>query len=351
MRTLFIVIGIGFVMSTSGLSQNGEPAGSTGQFELSTLYREYRESRKAETLVKIEQYLLAHLDDPAVLPNFSLKIDPPVIAMAFRLLHDGPPGAQWKCRIISWFRFAKPTQELDHLLRKLALNARETEATRVEARHMLIGRADESTLPVIAELLGQLGGGGELETEIERAINGKNPAVAELAINIYESFHSGGRPQPSMVKHIKGLRTRVETLKQEIAGPKGAEARRAEAVLHAQKQFWNDLHAQAPVSEAEALVKLRNYPHLPVLARLKLAFGMANSSVGTNPEIRKLAGVRIWEEESALIRSRLLMVIVGGMKRDERLEYLQFAHGKETNEQVRNQITLLIETSEFLPRK
>ena len=350
MKLLAIVIGICIGTWNLASCEVQKSTLDSSRLELNALCREFRETGKPEALIRIEKHLLAHPEETAGLLPFS-KNDPRVIAMAANLLREGPPGARWKEKLISWFNFAKLTPELNHLLRKLALDARETEATRAEARHMLIGRADESTLPVIAELFSQLGGGGELETEIERAINGKSPAVAELAINIYESFHSGGKAPAIIVEHIKGLRARVETLKQEIAGPKGAEARRAAAVLQAQKEFWNDLHAQAPVSEAEALEKLRNYPHLPALARLKLAFGVANSSVGTNPEIRKLAGVRIWEEESALIRSRLLMVIVGGMKRDERLKYLHFAHGKETNEQVRNQITLLIETSEFLPRK
>lgn len=350
MKSLIMVIGISTGVCSMGLCQFSESTLDPARLELNALCREFRESGKAEALVKIEKHLLAHPEETAVLLPFSKK-DPRVIAMAANLLMGGPTGSRWKESLISWFNLAKPTPEMNHLLRKLALDARETEATRREARHMLIGRADESTLPVIAELLGQLGGGGELATEIERAINVKNPAVAELAINIYESFHSGGRTPAIIVEHIKGLRERVETLKQEIAGPKGAEARKAAAVLHAQRQFWNDLNAQAPVSEAEALEKLRNYPQLPVLERLRLVFGMANSAVGRNPQVRKLADVRIWEEESPLIRSRLLMVIVGGMNRNDRLKYLQFAHGKETNEQIRSQITFLIETSEFLPRK
>ncbi len=329
-----------FVMPADGQVTNH--LGAAPGYELGRLCAEYFDRRTPEGLRRIEEYLLGHPDDPAKTLH-SLKIRPETIAMAVKLVGEAPAGAKWKQTLLVWFGFAKPTPELFQLLLRVALDKTETEETRVEARHQMMQRADESTFPIVAEMLSRLDNRRELVAAIRWCIGGKHPAIAEIGLNIHDWQHQRVKLDPGETERLKEMRQSLARLKQDLAGAGGAEARKAVALREAEKRLTTIIIGQEPIHEAEAFSKLRDFRRLPLLERLKLVCGMRNGGLGKNPEIRKLAEAQIWQEENVLVRQFLLEVIVAQMHKDDRIKYLRFAHEKELTESLRSAIAMMIE--------
>lgn len=337
---LFAAISSVFVMRSDGQVTNR--LGSAPGYELGRLCAEYFNRRTPEGMRLIEEYLLAHPDDPAKTVH-SLKTRPETIAMAVKLVGEAPAGAKWKQTLLVWFGFAKPTPELFQLLLRVALDPRETEETRVEARHQMMERADATTIPIVAEMLSGLGNRRELFAAIHWCIGGKRPAIAELGLNILDWQPQRLKLGGGEIEQVKELRRSLARLNQELAGAAGAEARKAVALREAEKRLTAIITGQEPIHEAEALAKLRDFQRLPVLDRLKLVCGMRNGGLGKNAEIRKLAEAHIWQEENMLVRQFLLDVIVGPMNKEDRIKYLRAAHEKEPTQSLRSAIAMMIE--------
>ena len=350
MKTLIVIIAMSVKIIIPTNCQAADLSDSGPANELIRLCFEYRDQRKPEVLLRIEQHLLAHPDDSAKTVH-SLKVSPATIAMAVKLVDEAPAGAKWKQTLLVWFGFTKPTPELFQLLFRVAFDKRETEATRNEARRQLLANADESSFPIVAEMLGRLDSRRELLEAIDWAIGGKLLAVADLGLSVHDSLHSGIKLDPSAAEQLKVMRENLTRLKQEIVGTGGAKARKAVALREVEKRFWADLFAQKPVPEAEALDKLHNYARLALLERLGLVFGILNGGSGRSAEVRRLAETHIWQEENALVRRYLLDVIVAPMSKDDRIKYLRFAHEREANEGLRAQIGMMLELHErVLPK-